>query len=312
MKIILQHIMSIVLSSVLSSVWFMHPEHAMANAPRIIPFLNGDISPLLTDEELAAQNHLPITSSNEIHVINDYDRKNTPENAPENSIAVIGMRGVMTKYDQRSGGPEGSLAKEKILSRCFLNDNILGVILYVDGPGGEGGAPERIYNKLKGKNKPAYTVVDGLACSAHCWATITSDKIYASSELDILGSIGAYITILDMKGYFEAQGIKLHEIYAKQSDEKNIQVRKIFENNDPSLMKEWISVPTEKFINSVKAARGDRLKDDGHIFKGKAYYATDALNIGLIDAIGSLDVAIADMQQQIINSQKKGSIKYHF
>ena len=48
------------------------------------------------------------------------------------------------------------------------------------------------------------------------------------------------------------------------------------------------------FINHVKASRGDRLKwkDNAEVLQGGMFFSNDALKVGLIDEVGTLDRAI--------------------
>ena len=43
----------------------------------------------------------------------------------------------------------------------------------------------------------------------------------------------------------------------------------------------------------MKANFGEKLKDDGHVFKGKTYTPQQAKEIGLIDELGTLEDALS-------------------
>ena len=59
------------------------------------------------------------------------------------------------------------------------------------------------------------------------------------------------------------------------------------------LYTEQLKVLADDFISRMKENFGEKLKDDGHVFKGKTYTPKEALEIGLIDELGSLADALS-------------------
>ena len=91
---------------------------------------------------------------------------------------------------------------------------------------------------------------------------------------------------------FEKWGAKIYNLYAPQSTEKNKEFRELMKGNE-ELYNERLKVLADDFITRMKENYGSDLKDDGKVFKGKTYTPQEALAIGLIDELGTIDDALA-------------------
>ena len=91
---------------------------------------------------------------------------------------------------------------------------------------------------------------------------------------------------------FEQWGAKIYELYAPQSTEKNQEFRELMKGNE-ALYTERLQYLAADFIDRMKANFGEKLKDDGHVFKGKTYTPQQAKEIGLIDELGTLEDALS-------------------
>lgn len=107
-----------------------------------------------------------------------------------------------------------------------------------------------------------------------------------------IGSIGTLMSFQDFSAMFEKWGAKIYEIYADQSSEKNIDFRELMKGNEKPY-KQHLNNITDNFISTIKANYGEELKDDGHVFKGKTYTSEEALKIGLVQEIGTINDALA-------------------
>ncbi len=208
------------------------------------------------------------------------------QDAPEGSVAIINIAGAITKYDQACG-PDGMLSKSKILEACYHNKNIKGIIIKIDSGGGEGSGMRAFCEALSQKNKPVVAFVDDMACSAAYGIASGCDYIVAGSSLTQIGSIGTYLTIADYEKYYENQGIKLIEIYATLSKDKNKPYYEAFKGNLEPL-RAVCDKFNEDFLSTIEKNREGKLKSDRKTWgTGKVWFAEDALKIGLIDEINT-------------------------
>jgi len=275
----------------------INADYALNYLPLVSAYLKGENHQAFALKEARPAEYNPYnedngvlfaSEKNSIYQISDSGYWQSPEDAPRESIAVINITGAITKYNQTCG-PSGMVTKSDLITRCFNNDNIEGVILKVDSGGGESIAWRHIKDALSLKNKAVIGFADDCACSAAYGLLSSCDMIVANSELAQIGSIGTYGTILDYRDKLEKEGIKLIEIYASQSKDKNLEFREALDGNTKPLQ-EKIDVITEDFITTIETARADKLQSGRETWgTGKTFYAKEALEIGLIDKIDTFN-----------------------
>jgi len=216
------------------------------------------------------------------------DGRTTIDNAPEGSIAIINFSGAITMNDQECG-PAGCRTKSNILKQCYNNDNISAVVLVIGSGGGEAYAMRLVNETIGMKNKTVGAFIDDMACSAAYGIASGCDYICANSEWAQIGSIGTFFTIMDMSKRLEMLGVKVIEIYATQSTDKNKDFRDAIAGK-PEALKAVCDVFNEYFISIIESNRGDKLTADRKVWgTGKVYMAQEALDLGLIDGIDTFE-----------------------
>jgi signal peptide peptidase SppA len=297
--------------NILGGIWMIDNEYVANYLPLVTNYLKGESVPVQLSsqsgsahEELSDRNSLYlITPKNGAYKISEYGERVKPENAPENSIAVIEINGVITKYDQECG-PAGMATKANLLKRCYQNSNITSIVLKIDSGGGEGYGMMLLNETISEKNKPVYAFVDDFAASAAYGIASACDKIFCNSAMAMVGSIGTYSTIVDFKGYYEKHGIKLHEIYASASSEKNKDFIEALNGNYEPL-RARINQFNDHFLSLVSKGRGELLKSDSKVWgTGKVFKANEAMKIGLIDEISSFDNMISEIGNNFSTNNK--------
>ena len=294
-------------ASILNGIWAMHKDSAQPFVALAGDVLANPMRQTIPIEQREAEYAIPHSAAG-TYYISEYGEANPPENAPKGSIAIIGMSGAVTKYDQSSYGPAGTITKNNLIQRALANPNVSALILMVDSPGGEAGAGERIAQTIRASEKPVYALVDGLAASAMYEIVAAVDKIFAVSEHSMAGSIGTFITIADYSQYFERIGIKVQELYAEESTEKNAEVREALKGK-PEKLQAFVNAVNETFLTNVRNDRGNRIVDDA-AYSGKIYRAKDAISAGLIDGIATLDQVVGMLEAEINISSSINQITY--
>ncbi|MDD4009263.1 MAG: S49 family peptidase [Fermentimonas sp.] len=267
---------------ILSNIWLINASHASNYLPLITSYLKGE----LKEKENNQHDYLRFAEKNlSGYHVSEFGNATPPEEAHEDSIAIIDFTNAITKYD--SCCDAGMLTKSDLLQRCFDNDNIKGIIFNIDSGGGEGAAMRHISETIAQRNKPIISYVSDFACSAAYGIASCTDLIVANSELATVGSIGTYVSVADYTEYFKKMGINLIEVYASDSTEKNMEVREAVKGNTKPLL-ELANRYNEHFLSMIEENRKEHLKADRSKWgTGKTFFASDALEIGLIDKIDS-------------------------
>lgn len=209
-----------------------------------------------------------------------------PEEIKEESVAIITITGVITKYSSCEN--YGMQNYVSLLNRCYANDKIKGIIISLDTPGGETRAMTQMIDTIEGRNKPVVAYVSDGCYSAGVGIASACDAIFANNEFAGYGSIGTMQTLINKQKYFEKEGIDIIELYASASKDKNQEFRDIIEGKTENAIKRLDAVNTY-FLDSVQKGRGERLTADRAEWgTGKTWPAPDALKMGLIDGIDTL------------------------
>jgi signal peptide peptidase SppA len=186
------------------------------------------------------------------------------------------------------------------LQRSDANPNIKGIILNIDSPGGEGFAAMEFSRLVKAIQKPIIAFIDDLSASAAYWITASTDWVVANSKAARIGSIGTYVTLADYEEFYKQKGIRLVEIYADKSTDKNKAYYDAIKKGDFSLIKQDVNKFNEIFLQSVAVSRNEEINPDQKIWgTGKLFDAEDAIKIGLIDEIATWEDTIVSFANSL-------------
>lgn len=210
------------------------------------------------------------------------------EEAPkEANLAKLYLRGAIFESD----------SFEKQIEEIKKNPNIKGVLLIIDSPGGSVGASIEIANMIKDLRDKMTVIahVEGSMASGSYYAGMYSDKIIANRG-SLIGSIGIVINGYNIKPLLDKIGIK--EQTLQEGEYKTI----------GTMMREW--TPKEReylqnflkkqynlFVNDVLDTRSLSDTNPKAFAEGKIFTAKEALELKLIDKIGSRSEAIAELAE---------------
>ncbi|MBQ7662699.1 MAG: signal peptide peptidase SppA [Prevotella sp.] len=202
--------------------------------------------------------------------------------------------------DSNAGGlfPSHSIVGNKTvedIAELADDDDIKAVVLRVNSPGGSAIASEQIWHAielLKAK-KPVVVSMGGLAASGGYMISAGANYIVAEPTT-LTGSIGIFGLIPNLTGLAtDKLGITFDGVKTNRFTdyEDNLVFSK---DNEAELlhMQHYVDRGYEKFLSIV--AQGRKMsRDDVHaIAQGRVWLASDAINIKLVDQLGSLDDAI--------------------
>lgn len=282
----------IALSGVLNRPILMAQKGVQMYAPVVLAALQG--KDIAVDENVFIQNQ----KLNAAFALNNPNASNASDNSKK--VSVISIIGAITKYDQPCG-PSGLTTKLQYLNAAAQEDSIGAIILKIDSPGGEGSFLDVFAQAIRQIDKPVIAYIEGMAASAGYWIASQADEIFASSTMDMIGSIGAYVTLADYKKYFEQKGIDIKEVYADASTEKNKFFHDLFsEEPDDTLLKASLNELVDKFHADINIKRNI---NDTHALAGAIFHGEDALQTNLIDGFKSFDEVVQHAFQLIQNNQ---------
>lgn len=271
--------------NIFSSNFYIDGQYAMSFVPALIQSLNNSNAEI---------------QSNYRDVLISRSQSNNRISNSDKFVVVVTIKQPILKFDELYYGFLGTKTYASILSSLADDPNVLGVVLDIDSGGGQVYGTPEFYDFIRNYSKPIVAYTDGYMCSAAYYIGNATKYIVSNQRADAIGSIGAYSSFIDFTGMLEKWGAKEHTFYATKSTEKNSEVREILEKgNYEPYIKNILDPMVETFHQDMKSTRPNL---DEKVFKGGTWGATESLELGLIDEIGTMDTAIEKVIELANNS----------
>lgn len=218
----------------------------------------------------------------------------------ENLIAVIYAQGniVMGK-----GEPGSVIAHEntvKLIRAARKNPMYKGIILRVDSGGGSAQASDIILRELQlaqsENKKPVVVSMAGVAGSGGYYIACGADRIVAEPAT-ITGSIGVIGLSFALPKLYDKLGVNWSTV-KKGANADFGATHRYWSEEEQSRMSGYIEAVYEDFVRKVDAGRDGLDYDQVHaIAQGRVWTGEQALENGLVDALGGLDTAVEEMRE---------------
>ncbi len=229
--------------------------------------------------------------------LNEYDEDYVIENYEnsKNQIYVLALEGEIVHYEDEILDTMfiGSRSIIENLDKLEKDENVKGVILRVNSPGGSALTSDKINNRIKEfvKKKPIYISMGSVAASGGYYISSNASKIFAD-ENTITGSIGVVSMIPNFSELLKKVGVNSEKISEGNfadlysSDEMT-------EEKYNKILKSNLKV-YDDFLEEVSKGRKIPREKLEKIAEGRIWTGREAIQIGLVDEIGGLkDVAYA-------------------
>ena len=188
----------------------------------------------------------------------------------------------------------------KTIKKMHKEKDLKAVVLRVNSPGGSADASEQIHHAvqtLQAKGLPVVVSMGDYAASGGYYISCEADYIYAEPNT-LTGSIGIFGTIPNIKKLREKIGLDVDCVTTNRHSALDNNM--LFHGMNPEeqkIMQDMIERGYDLFTR--RCAEGRHLTQDSikAIGEGRVWLGQDALNIGLVDALGNMDDAIKKAAQ---------------
>jgi len=226
----------------------------------------------------------------------DYDSyvDSHPESTSGDAVGVLTIAGEIVDGEAGPGTAAGDTISA-LLAEELTRNRIKALVVRVDSPGGSVTAAERIRNQIlaaKAQGLPVVVSMGSVAASGGYWVSTPASKIYAEPST-ITGSIGVFGIIPTFKGTLDKLGLSADGVKTTPlSGEPNV-----LNGTSPEfdkLVQLGIDDVYRRFTELVAQSRHLPIARVYEIAEGRVWAGGTARQIGLVDAFGSLDDAIAE------------------
>ena len=217
--------------------------------------------------------------------------KNTVNYKAKNKVAVIYAEGDIVDGSAKQGVAGDRFAE--IIADVRKDTTVKAVVLRVNSPGGSVLASEKIKAELDllQERVPVIASYGDYAASGGYWISANCDKIY-SDATTLTGSIGVFSLIPDLGGAIKN---KLHVNITSVNATKHADMYNGFRALDPqetAYMQASVENIYDKFTKLVSEGRDMPVSRVDELAQGRVWTGAEALEIGLVDEIGTLEDAL--------------------
>ena len=257
----------------------------------------GLVDELFTREELQQQlcDLYSASRFEDIQAIQlpDYAKLKDVENfKAKKKVAVIYAEGNIVDGDAKQEVAGDRFAK--IIADVRKDSTVKAVVLRVNSPGGSVLASEKIKSEIdliQKRGIPVIASYGDYAASGGYWISANCDKIY-SNATTLTGSIGVFSMIPDISGTLED---KVHVNITPVNSNKHADMYGMMRPLDQAeldYMQASVENIYEKFTGLVAEGRDMPVPAVDEIAQGRVWTGAEALEIGLVDEIGTIEDAI--------------------
>jgi protease IV len=182
-------------------------------------------------------------------------------------------------------------AQQQLIREIGEDDSVKALMLYIDSPGGTTTGSEALFETVRevAETKPVVAVLGTVAASGGYIAALSADHIVSRGNT-ITGSIGVFFQLTQFTGLMETIGVDVDFV---RSGDLKAQPNPYEDPPKEAIAstQRMVDASYDWFLGLVVDRRGLEEGDARTLSDGRIYTGFQALENGLIDAIGGEDVA---------------------
>lgn len=217
----------------------------------------------------------------------------------EGEIAVVYAEGTILNGQSVpgnffSGAVLGTETLARDMEEARESDQVKAVVLRINSPGGSAAASGAMWEAIRqtAEEKPVIVSMGNVAASGGYWIATAGETIIAD-PISVTGSIGVFAMFFDVGQAFENKlGITTDGVQTSPYADMLSGVRPLGAY-ERQMLQGWVDEMYDAFIGLVATRRGLDEAAVRSIAQGRVWSGEDALTVGLVDSLGTLQDAIA-------------------
>ena len=213
-------------------------------------------------------------------------------------IALIHVEGVITAG--RGGGlplgsrEAGSEYLIKQLEQARKDENVKGIILRINSPGGSAAGSQEIYDEIlrvRKAKKPVYVSMGDVAASGGYHIAAAANKIYANTAT-ATGSIGVIFETTEFSQLAKRLGIESNVVKSGKFKDMGSPFRPLTPA-ERQIVQNMINDIFDQFLDAVSTGRNIPKAKVREMATGQVYTGRQAKQLKLVDELGGLQETVA-------------------
>ena len=209
----------------------------------------------------------------------------------KNKIAIIYADGEIVEGNGRQQVAGDYVSR--VIAKVRADSTVKAVVFRVNSPGGSVLASEKIKSEIEllKKDKPVVASYGNYAASGGYWISNSCDKIY-SDATTLTGSIGVFSLLPDLSKTVK-DFAHLNMVYVTSNKHGDMySLMRPLDKDELDYMQASVESIYDRFVNTVSEGRSLDPEFVDSIAQGRVWAGSDAIGIGLVDEIGTLEDAL--------------------
>jgi protease-4 len=215
-------------------------------------------------------------------------------NTAKDEIAIVYAVGEI-RGGKSGSDIMGSETMVKLIKEAYTSDNVKAIVLRVNSPGGDGTASDIIWHEIEQAKKAGKIVVTSMgdyAASGGYYISCNSNYIIAQPNT-LTGSIGVFGVVPSFQRALKNKlGVTVDGVSTNKHSDAGGTMRPM-NAEELAVYQDFIDDFYGVFTQRVADGRGMEQSAVDEIGQGRVWAGSDALKIGLVDALGNIDDAVA-------------------
>lgn len=221
--------------------------------------------------------------------------------------AVVPISGTMTKRGSSFSENGSTLLAARRVQAAARSSDVDSIVLHIESPGGSTAGLDALVSAVQSaaKTKQVVSVIEDIGASAAYQVAAAGTEVVAN-EPALVGSIGTYMVVPDYSASAAASGVKVHLIRTGKFKGAGVSGTEIT-NEQIAHFQEIVDLANSFFMRTVMNGRGMEQADLESIADGRVFGTAQAIELGLVDRIATLDQVLEELSQQ--SKGKQMSVK---
>lgn len=216
-------------------------------------------------------------------------------------IAVVELFGPIS-FDIYSSNalPSGADAVLNQLKDIEEDDQVKGLLLRINSPGGTVGASQELYHallRIKAEKKiPIYAQIGDVGASGAYYAALAADKIYANPG-SLVGSIGVILGNVNITELAKKYGID-YNVYKSGPYKDLLSMWRNSSESEEKLLQKLVDNVHQQFTSTFISARKLKPSQGKKLAQGQIFTGEQAKSLKIIDEVGGYATALSDIGEK--------------
>jgi protease-4 len=212
-------------------------------------------------------------------------------------VALVYAVGEIVPGESHSSPLGGSFAGSDTVGHALRDagedGEVKAIVLRVDSPGGSGTASDVIWREVQKarKKKPVVVSMGDLAASGGYYISMGSDGIVAEPGT-ITGSIGVFGGKFSLHGLYDKIGLRKEILNRGQHADIFTEYRP-WTDEERGRIRDLMTAFYKEFVTKAAQGRKRTYEQVHEVAQGRVWTGREALDRGLVDRLGGMDVALA-------------------